>query len=197
LYARPVESVDVNTVANVILVGALAAVWLTAGVLADFLATARDARELRRRAARLALVIGGGAAVFVAVLVIGGVLPGGSASPAAALPAAVPVGVVLTVTWRRLTRVRQGAGTFAAAPRTPLPPGLRAAAAHPLILVPLQATGLAALIGLPIAGGLVTVPGTDATGIAVTLGGVAVAAIAVRTAVRHSRLLQEQTGRRG
>jgi hypothetical protein len=33
--APPVNSVDVNTTADVILIGALAAIWLTAGLLAD------------------------------------------------------------------------------------------------------------------------------------------------------------------
>jgi hypothetical protein len=65
---------------------------------------------------------------------------------------------------------------------------LRAAAAHPLILVPLQVTGLATLVSLPIAGGLVKVPGADLAGIAITVVGVAVLAIGVRAGLRHSRL---------
>jgi len=48
--------------------------------------------------------------------------------------------------------------------------------------------GLAALLGLPIAGRLVEVPGTDVAGIAITVVGAAVVAIGVRAAVRHSRL---------
>jgi hypothetical protein len=96
--------------------------------------------------------------------------------------------VVLTVSLRRLTQVRRGAGAFATAPRTPVPPGLRAAAAHPLVAAPLQVTGLATLVGLPIAAGVVTVPGSDVAGIAITIVGVAVVAIGIRAALRHSRL---------
>jgi hypothetical protein len=183
-----VKSVDVATAADIILIGALAAVWLTAGLLADGLPVARTAAELRRRAALLSTLVGAGAAVFVAVPVVTGALPGPSAAPMAALLSAVPAMVVLTTTVRRLTQVRHGAGAFATAPLAPVPPGLRAAAAHPLIAAPLQVTGLATLIGLPIAAGLVTVPGADLAGIALTVAGLAVAAIGVRHALRHSRL---------
>jgi hypothetical protein len=178
----------VNTVADLILVTALAAVWVTAGLLADALPTAGTARELHRRARSLSMVVGGGAAVFVTVPLVSGLVPGTSAAPAAALLPAVPVLVVLTAGLRHLTQVRRGAGVFAAAPLTPVPPALRAAAAHPLIAAPIQVTGLAALIGLPIAGRLVTVPGSDVAGIAITVVGVAVVAIGIRAAVRHSRL---------
>ena len=177
-----------NTVADLVLAGTLVAVWLTAGLVADTLPAARSARELRRRAGQLSLLVAAGAAVFVAVPLVTAVLPGDSAAPAAALAPAVPALVVLTASLRRLTQVRRGAGAFAAAPMTPVPPALRAAAAHPLVLVPLQVTGLVTLIGLPIAGGLVTVPGADLAGIAITVVGVAVLAIGVRAAMRHSRL---------
>lgn len=182
------NSVDVNTTADVILIGALAAIWLTAGLLADGLPVARSAVELRHRAALLSILVGGGAAVFVAVPVVTGALPGASAAPTAALLTAVPAMVVLTTTVRRLGQVRRGAGAFATAPQAPVPPGLRAAAAHPLIAAPLQVTGLAALVGVPIAGGLIAVPGDDVAGIAITLVGLAVLAIGVRHALRHSRL---------
>ena len=182
------NSVDVNTTADLILIGALAAIWLTAGLLADGLPVARSAAELRRRAGLLSVLVGGGAAVFVAVPLVSGALTGASAAPAAALPAAVPAMVVLTATLRRLGQVRRGAGAFATAPQAPVPPGLRAAAAHPLIAAPLQVTGLAALVGLPIAARLVTVPGGDVAGIAITLVGLAVMAIGIRHALRHSRL---------
>jgi hypothetical protein len=188
LVAPQVNSVDVNTNADVILIGALAAIWLTAGLLADGLPVARSAAELGRRAGLLSILVGGGALVFVAVPVVTGALPGPSAAPAAALLTAVPAMVVLTTTVRRLGQVRRGAGAFATAPRTPVPPGLRAAAAHPLIAAPLQVTGLAALVGLPIAAGVVTVPGDDVAGIAITLVGLAVLAIGIRHALRHSRL---------
>ena len=177
-----------NTVADLVLAGALVAVWLTAGLLADTLPAARSARELRRRAGQLSMVVAAGATVFVAVPLVTAALPGESAAPAAALAPAVPALVVLTASLRRLTQVRRGAGAFAAAPMTPVPPALRAAAAHPLVLVPLQVTSLATLLGLPIAGRLVTVPGADLAGIAITVVGVAVLAIGVRAGLRHSRL---------
>lgn len=174
--------------ANLILAGALAVAWLAAGLVADALPGARTARELRRRAGTLTMVVAAGAAVFVAVPLITWMLPGSSAVATAALLPAVPGLIVLTTSVRRLAQVRRGAGAFATAPQTPVPPALRAAAAHPLILVPLQVTGLAAVIGLPIAGRLVQVPGTDAAGIAITVVGVAVVAIGIRAAMRHSRL---------
>ncbi|WP_240670497.1 hypothetical protein [Actinoplanes solisilvae] len=177
-----------NIVADLILTGALVVVWLTAGLLADALPSARSAMELRRRAVRLTALVVGGALVFVAVPVVTALLPGESAAPAAALAPAVPALVVLTVGLRRMAQVRRGAGAFATAPQTPVPPALRAAAAHPMILVPLQVTGLATLVSLPIAGGLVRVPGADLAGIAITVVGVAVLAIGVRAGIRHSRL---------
>src|SRR5919107_3966937 len=65
-----VKSVDVNTAADLILGGALAAIWLTAGLLADGMPVARTAAELRRRAGLLSTLVGGGVAVFVAVPVV-------------------------------------------------------------------------------------------------------------------------------
>ncbi|WP_199513292.1 hypothetical protein [Nucisporomicrobium flavum] len=177
-----------NTTTDLILVGTLAAVWLTAGLLADTLPAARTARELRRRAGALSTMVGAGVAVFLAVPVITGLLPGESAAPSAALLPAVPALVVVTVTARRLTQLRRGAATFATAPLTPVPPALRAAAAHPLVATPLQVTGLATLIGIPIAAGIVEVPGADIAGIVLTVTGLAVLALAIRHAVRHSRL---------
>jgi hypothetical protein len=191
LFDAQVKAVDVNTAADLILGGALAAIWLTAGLLADGMPVARTAAELHRRAGLLSTMVGGGAAVFVAVPVVAGLVGGASSAPAAALLPGVPALVVLTVTRRRLTQVRDGAGAFATAPLAPVPPGLRAAAAHPLIAAPLQTTGLVALValvGLPIAARLVPVPGADAAGIAITAVGLAVAAIGIRHAMRHSRL---------
>jgi hypothetical protein len=183
-----VKSGDVNTAADLILVGALAAIWLTAGLLVDGLPVARTAAELRRRAGLLSILVGGGAAVFVAVPVVAGMMSGASSAPTAALFPAVPALVVLTATRRRLLQVRQGAGAFATAPHAPVPPGLRAAAAHPLVAAPLQITGLTALVGIPVAAGFVTLPGADVAGIAITGVGLAVVAIGVRHALRHSRL---------
>jgi hypothetical protein len=178
----------VDIAADLILAGTLAVAWLAAGLVADGLPAASTARELRRRAGLLTALIAAGAVVFVAVPLVTWLVPGTSSAPAAALLPAVPALVALTVGVRRLGQVRRGAGAFATAPQTPVPPALRAAAAHPLILVPLQVTGLAAVVGLPIAAGLVRVPGADVAGIAITVVGAAVLAIGVRAAIRHSRL---------
>ncbi|GID32719.1 hypothetical protein [Paractinoplanes brasiliensis] len=177
-----------NIVADLILAGALVAVWLTAGLLADSLSSAPSAPALRRRAGLITLLIAAGATVFVAITIVTALMPGESAAPAAALAPAVPALIVLTAGLRRVAQVRRGAGAFATAPQTPVPPALRAAAAHPLILVPLQVTGLATLLSVPIAGGLVEVPGADLAGIAITVVGVAVLAIGIRAGLRHSRL---------
>jgi hypothetical protein len=183
-----VKSVDVNTATDLILIGALAAVWLAAGLLADALPVARTARELRRRARVLSMLVGGGGAVFIAVALVTGALPGVSAAPTAALIAAVPALVVLTMTWRRLTQIRHGVAAFATAPMAPVPPALRAAAAHPLLGTPLQITGLAALAGVPIAAGVVAMPTGEAVGIALTVAGLIVTILGIRHAIRHSRL---------
>ncbi|GIF11567.1 hypothetical protein FHX34_1011475 [Actinoplanes teichomyceticus] len=179
---------------DVILIGLLAALWLAAGLLADGLPSAGTALLMRRRARLLAALVGAGTAVFAAVPVVAGLMPGVSAAPAAALLPAVPALVVLTAGVRRLSRVRHGAGAFATAPLAPVPPGLRAAAAHPLISAPLQITGLAAVVGLPLAAGLVDRPGLDVpagsgfTAAAIALVAVAVAVIGIRAALRHGRL---------
>ncbi|MEU4692093.1 hypothetical protein [Actinoplanes sp. NPDC023714] len=186
-----VNAVDVDTVVDLILIGTLAAVWLTAGLLVDGLPTAGTARELRRRAILLTALVGAGAAVLVAVPVVTGLIPGVSPAPTAALLPAVPGLIVLTATLRRLSWVRRGAGAFATAPLAPVPPALRAAAAHPLVTAPLQITGLAALVGVPIAARLVEVPagGTSAVaGVAISVVAVAVVAIGIRAGLRHSRL---------
>ncbi|BFU48065.1 hypothetical protein [Krasilnikovia sp. MM14-A1004] len=178
-----------NIAVDLTLAGTLAGIWLAAGLLADALPTARSTRELRRRAGTLILFVLAGTAVFVAVPVVTGVVAGPSAAATAAVLPAVPAVVVLGTTLRRLSALRRGAGTFATAPRAPLPPALRAAAAHPLIATPLQATGIAALVGLPIAAfGMPVAPGGNLAAIAITLAGLAVVAVGVRHALRHSRL---------
>ena len=181
-----------NTAVDVILIGALAAVWLAAGLLVDGLPTASTARRMWRRAGLLTILAGAGAAVFVAVPLVAAALPGVSPAPTAALLPAVPALIVLTATVRRLTQIRRGAGAFTTAPQAPVPPALRAAAAHPLVAVPLQATGLTAVIGLPIAAGLVELPTQglpEFAGIGVTAVAIGVTVIGVRAALRHSRLV--------
>ncbi|GID97576.1 hypothetical protein ACFQFC_23690 [Amorphoplanes digitatis] len=177
-----------NTATDLIPIGLLAAIWLAAGFLAETLPGVRTARELRRRARALSMLVGGGVAVLIAVPMATGALPGESAAAGAALLPAVPAAFVLLVTARRVTQIRRGAGAFATAPLTPAPPALRAAAAHPLVATPLQVTGLAALAGVPIAAGVVEAPGADMVGVVLTAVGVGVLALGIRHAIRHSRL---------
>jgi hypothetical protein len=185
-----VEAVHVTTAVDITVIGILAAIWLTAGLLADMLPDVRTARALHRRARALSILVGVGAVVFIAIPAIAWSVPGASAAPSAALLPAVPALVVLTVTLRRLAWLRRGAAAFSAAPLTPASPALRAAAAHPLLATPLQVTGLAALVGMPIAAGLIAVPGASVAGMAITIVALAIVAIAVRHAIRHSRLAE-------
>ncbi|HWS38577.1 MAG TPA: hypothetical protein VN408_38295 [Actinoplanes sp.] len=185
------NAVDVDTVVDILMISTLAAAWLAAGLLSDGLSTAATAHQFRRRAGLVTGLIVAGLAVFIAVPLVATVLPGVQAAPAAALLPAVPGLLVVTSTVRRLGRVRRGAGAFATAPLTPIPPGLRAAAAHPLLAAPLQVTGLAALVGLPIAADLVTLPIGESAGVAgfAVIGvALAIAGIGVRAALRHNRL---------
>jgi hypothetical protein len=180
----------VTTPADLTVMGAVAATWLAAGLLADALPDVGTARVLLRRTRLLTALVGLGAALLVAVPFVAAATPGPSALPAAALLPAVPALVVLAVTVRHLAWLRRGAAAFATAPLTPSSPVLRAAAAHPLVATPLQVTGLAALAGLPIAAGVVRLPGSGVAGIAICVVGVAVIAIGARHALRHSRLAE-------
>lgn len=179
-----------NTTADLALVGVLAAGWLAAGWLADTLPDASTARALHRHARALCWLVGAGVAGLVAIPLAAGAVGGPSAAPEATLLPAVPAVVVVAVTLRRLAWLRRGAAAFSAAPLTPAPPALRAAAAHPLLVTPLQVTGLATVVGLPIAGGLVSVPGAAVAGLAITGAGLVVVALGVRHALRHSRLAE-------
>lgn len=175
-----------NTVADFALIGALATIWLTAGLLADALPEALTARALHRRTRLLLFLIVAG--TLVLVLVAAHHLGSASAAPSAALLPAIGLPVVLWATLRRLNRLRGGAAALSAAPLTPAPPGLRAAAAHPLVATPLQVTGLATLAGLPMTTGWISVPGASVLGMVITFAALAVVAIGVRHALRHSRL---------
>jgi hypothetical protein len=175
--------------ADLSLAVALSAVWLTAGLYADGLAATRTAHELHHRAVVLSTLIGIGLALPAASLAI----PDGNA-PAVALPTAIPALVVLLVTVRRLGHARRGAGAIETTPHTPVPPALRATTAHPLMIVPVQVTGLASLLGLPIAGRLVSVPGAPLAGLVVTAVALAVTVTGVRAAIRHSRLAPAKAG---
>ncbi|MER7460470.1 hypothetical protein [Micromonospora sp. NPDC126480] len=169
----------------------LAAVWLAAGWLADRLPAAEQARELRRRTGHVLALTATGLVVTAAVLAVGlaGTGPTTIDRATAGLGLAVgPALVVSACTVRRVRRLRAGAGAFAAAPLTPAPHGLRAAAAHPLVGLPPQVTGLAMLPA--VIGSLAPDLPTGAAGPAITVGALGVAVIGVRHALRHSRLVE-------
>ncbi|MGC1211340.1 MAG: hypothetical protein WA890_08785, partial [Micromonospora sp.] len=100
----------------------VAAVWLTAGIVADGLPRLDRARALRRRAGWLSALTLSGLALTTVLLVAGlqsaGTTPVDRAAGGLAL-AAVPATVVAVCTVRRIRRLRAGAGAFAAAPDTP------------------------------------------------------------------------------
>ena len=129
----------------------VAAVWLAAGVVADGLPRLRNTRMLRRRTGWLLVLALTGVALTAAVLG-GGLLSAGTAPvdrAAAGLTVAAGPALVATVcSVRRIRRLWAGAGAFASAPATPAPHGLRAAAAHPLVGLPLQVTALATVPAL-------------------------------------------------
>ncbi|RKN46398.1 hypothetical protein [Micromonospora endolithica] len=171
----------------------LTVVWLAAGVLADGLPRLDRARALRRRTGwvfALTLTALGLTAVVLAAGLSSG---GGTAVDRAAtglVLAVVPAGAVAVCAVRRMKRLWTGAGAFATAPRTPAPHGLRAAAAHPLIGLPVQVTGLALLPATLTAAVPPLASGAGASGPAVTLGIVGLVAIGVRHALRHNRLAE-------
>ncbi|MGV9210497.1 hypothetical protein ACTFTM_01395 [Micromonospora sp. RB23] len=171
----------------------VAAVWLAAGVLADRLPRLRDARALRRRTGwLLALALAGVA--LIAAVVIGGLSSAGDApidrAAAGLTLAAGPALVVVVCSVRRIRRLWAGAGAFDTAPGTPAPHGLRAAAAHPLVGVPLQVTALATLPAVIAAAGTDLGAEPGIAGPAITVGALVVATLGVRHALRHSRLIE-------
>ncbi|MFF0719211.1 hypothetical protein [Micromonospora sp. NPDC003816] len=171
----------------------VATVWWVAGYLADGLPRMTHARGLRRHTGWLLGLTGVGLALTVALPIAGLSTPGATLADRAASGltlAAVPAAVVAICTVRRVRRLLAGASTLATAPRTPAPHGLRAAAAHPLIGLPLQVTGLALLPALIAASGAGQFFGPGAAGPAVTVGALGVAAIGVRHALRHNRLAE-------
>lgn len=182
------KSVYVNTITDLLLAGTLAAVWLAAGLVADAVPGAATARALRRRVRALSILIGTGVAAFLLVPVVTTLVPGDSNAPAAALLSGVPAMIVLAVTARRVARIRRGTSAFDTAPLTPAPHALRAAAAHPWVATPLQVTGLAAVVGVPVAAGIVEVPAAGVASGAVAVMAVLVLALSVRHGLRHSRL---------
>ncbi len=173
----------VSAFADVLATVAAAGVWVAAGVLAEALPGTRTADALRRRAQVLSVLVAVGTALLIAVPVIRTYL---IVNPFPALASAVPAGLAALV-WitalPRLRWMRRGAAVFAH--HFPAPPALRAAAAHPLVGVPVQATALAAVLATPLAAGIAV-----SAGVALTFGAVTVLGLAVRHALRHSRLAE-------
>ena len=172
---------------------AITTLWLAAGIVADGLPRLRAARALRRRTGWLTgLTLAGLAALAVlgadALTSRDPVLADGTLA-GLALPA-VPATVVLLRTVRRLHRLWTGAGAFASAPDTPTPPALSAGAAHPMIALPVQLTGLAALPATVTATGLLPLTGPDLIGLVLTGAVFVVVTVGVRHALRHSRLVE-------
>ncbi|RAO49519.1 hypothetical protein GAR06_00846 [Micromonospora saelicesensis] len=171
----------------------VAAVWLAAGVVADGLPRLRSTRMLRRRTGWLLVLALTGVALTAAVLG-GGLLSAGTApvdrAAAGLTLAAGPALVAAVCSVRRIRRLWAGAGAFASAPATPAPHGLRAAAAHPLVGLPLQVTALATVPALIAAAGADLGADPGVTGPAITVGALAVIAIGVRHALRHNRFAE-------
>ncbi|MEU2615058.1 hypothetical protein ABZ570_26275 [Micromonospora sp. NPDC007271] len=171
----------------------VAATWVAAGIVADGLPRLERARALRRRTGWLFVLTLTGVVLTAAVLA-GGLQSAGRTvvdrAAAGLALAAVPTLVVAACTVRRVRRLRAGAGAFAAAPETPAPHGLRAAAAHPLIGLPIQVTALAVLPAVISAAGVDLLAAPAVAGPAITVGVLGVIAIGVRHALRHNRLAE-------
>lgn len=176
----------------------VAVVWWMAGWLADGLPRLEQARVLRRRAGWVLGLTLAGLGLTGAVLLAGltgTAVPANRAAAGLALTAA-PALVVAVCTVRRMRRLHDGASALAAAPRIPAPHGLRAAAAHPLVGLPVQVTAMAILPALVAASGADLLARPAVTGSAVTLGVLGVAAIGVRHALRHNRLAERAMSER-
>jgi hypothetical protein len=169
--------VDIDLALTIALSGA----WLTAAVLADGLPERTTAKALRRQATTLVLVVGTAFVALTAVAVHEQTLRAVASVTVASI-------VVLAFAVPRLNRVRRGAGAFVSAPHVPLPPALRAAAAHPMIGFPVQVTALVSLPAVAVATGLLPATGPTLLGVAITAAVLVAATIGVRHALRHSRL---------
>ncbi|MEH0969992.1 hypothetical protein V6U77_02475 [Micromonospora sp. CPCC 205546] len=171
----------------------LTALWLVAGWLADGLPRLDHARALRRRTGWVLVLTLTGLGSTATVLVAGLSSPGATQADRAAAGlalAAAPALVVAACTLRRVRRLRAGARALSSAPGTPAPHGLRASAAHPLIGLPVQLTGLAILPAVAAASVPDLLFGPGVTGPAITVAVLGVAAIGVRHALRHNRLVE-------
>jgi hypothetical protein len=186
--ATMLDRVDINLA----ILAAVAAVWLATGIVADGLPAATTTRALRRRTRRLqALTVTG--LVATAATGLGWLEATGPRADDRALtlaPTAVSALVVAALTVRRLRRLSRGAAAFAAAPQTPIPPALRAGAAHPMVTLPLQVTGLVTLPATVAATGLVPLSTPGRMGLILTAAVLSVGTIGVRSALRHNRLAE-------
>lgn len=185
VVASRIDDVDPGF-AIAVAVPALAAItWVTASLLADGLPEVASPAGLGRRSRLLlAVVVAGLTATATAA---GTTAATGNVTPVQIVPAAAAAAVAV-LALRRLAALRRGATAFADAPDSPLPPGLRAAAAHPMIGLPVQTCGMASL---PAAvAGFVPFDGAAAVGPAVTAALPVVVAIGIRHALRHNRLAE-------
>ncbi|MEV1289757.1 hypothetical protein [Micromonospora sp. NPDC049679] len=182
---------------NLAILLAMAAVWLTAGVIAEGLPGIRSARALQRRLAIvLVLVVIGLAAMTGAGLVaLVTATPGPDQLVGALALPAVPASAVAFVTVRRLRRLRHGAAAFATAPHVPAPPTLRAGAAHPMVALPVQLTALGVLPAAVTAAGVLRLTGAAMIGPVLTAAAIGAAVIGVHHALRHSRLSERAVTR--
>lgn len=163
----------------------LPALWIGGVVLAAHMPQAGSAADLRRRA-QLTLV-----ALVLACLgtglrttAFGGLTAGDRWFVQENLALLALAAVVLATAVPRLLRLRRATRAFAVARSTmPVPPTLRAAAAHPLIAVPIQATAYAAVIAVVVA------LGTAYPQTLVTLLALAATVTVARHAARHRRLV--------
>jgi hypothetical protein len=160
-----------------------AALWVAASIVADGLPEAAGPAELSRRSRLLVALVALALTATAAATATAMATDHLAALQIAPTAAAAAVAVLAL---RRLVAVRRGAAAFAEVPDSPLPPGLRAAAAHPMIGLPIQACGLAALPAA-VAG---VVPLDGAVGPAVTAAVPLVVGIGVRHALRHNRLAE-------
>ncbi|MGW0434644.1 hypothetical protein ACWDV4_19160 [Micromonospora sp. NPDC003197] len=181
--------VDLDLIARL----AITALWLATGIVADGLPRLSTARALRRRTGWLAglaltglvgLTVLGAEALNSRDLVLTDATVAGLALPM------VPATVVALGTVRRVRRLWTGAAAFVSAPGTPTAPALSAGAAHPMIAMPIQVTGLATLPAAVTAAGLLPLTGPNLIGLVLTGAVIVVVAIGARHALRHSRLAE-------
>ncbi|WP_213455707.1 hypothetical protein [Rhizomonospora bruguierae] len=167
-----------------LLVLSVCAAWTGAALLAGALPQTRTACALRRRTRWLSALVAAGGTGVVLVLAAGAAT---GVTGARALLLGAPAALAGATAFALLARVRSYADAFTTAPAAPASPGLRAAAARPLLAAPIQVTALAAfgvaastlgphpLVGLGVAGTLVA-----AAGLATAIG----------HSVRHSILAE-------